>query len=758
MPASASDHRGRRRPRAGSGRRPARQQESARARGPVDRADRRDLGSHVGDAGRRGQRGHRRHAARPAQRRVLAGLAGGRRARRHRGHAGDPPADTWAEGPAAGRPERAARAAGRGHHVRRQVRPGRGQQGAGGRLPGARRRGPPGAGKSTLALHIAHERRHLFPDGELFTTLRGADADPVAPEEVLARFLDRLGVPEDERRGGLDDLAARYRSAVADRQMLIVLDNAHDAAQVRPLLPGGPGCLVIITSRRLIADLPHAVSHPLGGLDHADARELFVRAAGDSRVDDDPAGVDRIVELCGGLPLAVRIAAARLKARPAWSPSHLADRLVDERRRLTELEHEDLAVRSSFEASYRELSEEDRLVFRRAGSHPGRVFGPAAATALAGLDEEVTSASLERLVDMHLVESPAPDRYRLHDLLRLFAMGRLADEEPAYTPASYLDWLAAHVRTEERENVVAGARHAVAAGEYEAAWRIVTATHPLLTDSADHPDRLALWREAAVAAKELGDEARRARALRWVSSATRNAGEVTRALEPAAEAMAIAERLDDRAALAEALTVYGECLRDLSRFDDARAALERAVDLFMELGDVDEEVGARVALGTLFNTMWQPELAAPVLERARELMHSAQDHRRAWTLLGLATAYRFTGRRAEAIALNDEALALARDGNDRFAYGHGLIGRGWLAFDERRYDDATRDMRAALEIFDQIQHGLGVGLAHEAVAEVAYAAGHPTTRSPPATPRSASSSASATGSAAAAPGSCARSP
>ncbi|GFJ85189.1 hypothetical protein Phou_093690 [Phytohabitans houttuyneae] len=575
---------------------------------------------------------------------------------------------------------------------------------------------------------------------------------------MLARFLDRLGVPEDERRGGLDDLAARYRSAVADRQMLIVLDNAHDAAQVRPLLPGGPGCLVIITSRRLIADLPHAVSHPLGGLDHADARELFVRAAGDSRVDDDPAGVDRIVELCGGLPLAVRIAAARLKARPAWSPSHLADRLVDERRRLTELEHEDLAVRSSFEASYRELSEEDRLVFRRAGSHPGRVFGPAAATALAGLDEEVTSASLERLVDMHLVESPAPDRYRLHDLLRLFAMGRLADEEPAYTPASYLDWLAAHVRTEERENVVAGARHAVAAGEYEAAWRIVTATHPLLTDSADHPDRLALWREAAVAAKELGDEARRARALRWVSSATRNAGEVTRALEPAAEAMAIAERLDDRAALAEALTVYGECLRDLSRFDDARAALERAVDLFMELGDVDEEVGARVALGTLFNTMWQPELAAPVLERARELMHSAQDHRRAWTLLGLATAYRFTGRRAEAIALNDEALALARDGNDRFAYGHGLIGRGWLAFDERRYDDATRDMRAALEIFDQIQHGLGVGLAHEAVAEVAYAAGHPTTRSPPATPRSASSSASATGSAAAAPGSCARSP
>ncbi|BCB79464.1 hypothetical protein GCM10022251_72040 [Phytohabitans flavus] len=585
--------------------------------------------------------------------------------------------------------------------------------------------GPPGAGKSTLALHVAHERRHLFADGELYATLRGAGPDPVPPEEVLTRFLDRLGVPEDERRGGVDDLAARYRSAVADRRLLIVLDNARDAAQVLPLLPGGAGCLVIITSRRLIANLPHAVSHPLGGLDDADARDLFVHAASDARVDDDPEGVARIVELCGGLPLAVRIAAARLKARPAWSLGDLATRLADERRRLNELEHEDLAVRSSFEASYRELSEVDRQVFRRAGAHPGRVFGPAAAAALARRDEPTTERALERLVDVHLVESPAPDRYQLHDLLRLFATERLSIEEPQYTPAPYLDWLAAHAAAEERENIVAGVRHAVAIGAYEAAWTIVGTVHPLLTDSADHPDRLALWREAAVAAAELGDEARRARALRWVSSAYRDAGEVTRALEPAAEAVAIAERLGDGAAEAEAFTVYGECLRDLSRFDEARVALERAVDLFVELDDVDEEVGARIALGTLFNSLWQPELAAPVLERARELMQAAQDHRRPWTLLGLSTAYRFTGRRAEAVTLNAEALELARGGKDRFAYGHGLIERGWLAVDERRYDDAVQDMRAALGLFEEIRHGIGVGLAYQAMGEVAATAGRP---------------------------------
>jgi tetratricopeptide (TPR) repeat protein len=171
--------------------------------------------------------------------------------------------------------------------------------------------------------------------------------------------------------------------------------------------------------------------------------------------------------------------------------------------------------------------------------------------------------------------------------------------------------------------------------------------------------------------------------------------------------------------------VYGECLRDLSRFAEARTALERALDLFAELGNVDEEVGVRTALGTLFNTLWQPELAVPVLERARDLLPTVQEHHRPWTLLGLSTAYRFTGRRDEAVALNGQALELARAGNDRFSYGYGLVERGWLAFDERRHDDAIRDMRAALELFEAIRHGTGIGTAYEAIGEVSAAAGRP---------------------------------
>ena len=170
-------------------------------------------------------------------------------------------------------------------------------------------------------------------------------------------------------------------------------------------------------------------SHPVGGLDHRDARVLLAGIVGEDKIATDPDGVARILQLCGGLPLAVRIAGARLRARPTWTATDLANRLAGERRRLDELHVGNLAVRTTFEASYRELSAVDRTVFRRAGSHPVRVFGVGAAAALAGLHETAVAAALERLVDVHLADSPTPDRYRLHDLLRLFATERLSIEE-----------------------------------------------------------------------------------------------------------------------------------------------------------------------------------------------------------------------------------------------------------------------------------------------------------------------------------------
>jgi tetratricopeptide (TPR) repeat protein len=586
--------------------------------------------------------------------------------------------------------------------------------------------GPPGVGKSSLALRVAHDRRTRFADGQLFAVLRGAHADPAPPETVLQRFLGALGVPDDERRGGVDDLAARFRTAVAHRRLLILLDDARDAAQVRPLLPGGAGCLVLVTSRRLIAELPGATIHTLGGLDEAEGVALLAGAAGAERVDADPAAAARIVRLCGGLPLAVRIAGSRLRARPAWTVADLAARLADERRRLDELRLGDVAVRSTFATSYRELSTVDQLVFRRAGSHPGRVFTAGAAAALAGMAQPAVVAALERLVDTHLVETPAPDRYWLHDLLRLFATERLAaDEQPEDRDACLtrlLDWYTTHADRGERDNIVAAVHRAVEAGVFEPAWALLSAADRVL-EPGDHAERLALWQDAVAATDSRGDDDRRATALRMLSIAYRLAGEVTLGLEPAREAVAVARRLGDRRAAAQGLFAYGEAQRDLYQYAEAEDALKQALDLFAGLGDTDREIQAASSLGTLYNTFWQPDRARPVLERAMALLPADEADRHIWVLGGLSVAYKFSDRRDEAVALNARVVELCRRVGDDFALGYALQERGWLASDEGRYDDAVADMRRSLALFEQIRHSLGVGRAHESTGHLLAAAG-----------------------------------
>ncbi len=284
-----------------------------------------------------------------------------------------------------------------------------------------------GVGKTALALHVAHRVREAYPDGQLYVDLRGSDPVPADPEAVLSGFLVALGVPGDAVPDGLDARSALFRSVVDGRRLLLVLDNAKDAAQIRPLLPGAVGCAVLTTGRTRPAGLPAAVQVDLDVFQPSEALDLLGRTIGAERLDAEREAALELVVACGYLPLAVRIVAARLAARPGWTVETLSRRLQVERRRIDELRIGDLAVAAAFELSYRQLTADQARAFRLVASVDGPDIGLPAAAALLDLDEYDAEDLLEALVDVAMVESPFPGRYRYHDLLRAFARRRPAE-------------------------------------------------------------------------------------------------------------------------------------------------------------------------------------------------------------------------------------------------------------------------------------------------------------------------------------------
>ena len=262
-------------------------------------------------------------------------------------------------------------------------------------------------------------------------------------------------------------------------------------------------------------------------------------------------------------------------------------------------------------------------------------------------------------------------------------------------------------------------RAALAAGEAERAWSLVAAVHPLLTAVDDHPYRLRLWQAGEAAARALRDDRRRVRALRWISHSYGIAGQVRQELPPAREALALAERLDDPGETAQTLRRLGEALRGQNQFDAAEAALTRALRMFVELGEVAEEIEVRAALGVLYNNFWRHEDSIPVLERARELLPAQETIIHGWVMLGLGLAYKFAGRRAESAELTDRAFGIARRLGNDFMLGYCFQERAWLVDQGGRYAEAERDFQEMLAIFERIRHGSGVGAAHEGLGVLA---------------------------------------
>ncbi|WP_346110009.1 ATP-binding protein [Nonomuraea maheshkhaliensis] len=280
--------------------------------------------------------------------------------------------------------------------------------------------GMAGTGKTVLAVHAAHRLAPLFPDGQLFVDLHGhaQGAAPVEPGDALARVLRTLGVPAEHVPWHLDDRAALYRSVLAGRRLLIVLDDAAGEHQLDPLLPATPGCRVIVTSRHRLTCPGDARILSLDTLPLTEAVALFVRTAG-CDPDAPPDALAEIVRRCGLLPLAIRLAAARLQAHPSWNACHLLDRLTTDR--LAELVAGHQSVTGALNRSYERLPPDQRRAYRLLGSAPHPSFTLGTAAALLNTTVDRASRLLDPLLDAHLLQEPSPGRYRLHDLVHAHA-------------------------------------------------------------------------------------------------------------------------------------------------------------------------------------------------------------------------------------------------------------------------------------------------------------------------------------------------
>lgn len=293
--------------------------------------------------------------------------------------------------------------------------------------------GMAGVGKTRLAIHAANQlaRDGSFAEIQLWADLHGFDAGhaPADPAMVLETFLYALGVPGKQIPPDLDQRAGLYRDRLSGRRALVLLDNAASEDQVRPLLPGGPDCLVLITARRRLGDLDGAQSVALDVFSPVEAIDLLARIVGTGRVATDPDAAARIVRLCGYLPLAITLAARRLRSR-TWRLAYLADRLQSNDYRLDQLNAGARGARTVFEQSYRALPAEQRRLFRLLGLHAGDDFTAHSASTIAGISPGQAELMLEALLDSYLLDQISPGRYRFHTLLRNYAQERVRDEDP----------------------------------------------------------------------------------------------------------------------------------------------------------------------------------------------------------------------------------------------------------------------------------------------------------------------------------------
>lgn len=627
--------------------------------------------------------------------------------------------------------------------------------------------GMAGIGKTALAVHAAHQVAGAFPDGQVFIDLHGftQGLTPLSPATALDRLLRSIGVPGEEVPDGVDDRAALWRSRLAGKRLVLLLDNAASESQVRPLLPGS-GCLVLVTSRHRLGDLDDAVPVTLDVLSPAAAVELFRTAAGPGRLGDSPdEAVAEAVELCGRLPLAIRLLAGRLRKRPTWRLADLLARLRQDRARVGELDTGPRSVAAAFALSYEPLDKDQRRLFRLLGMHPGADFDAYAAAALADVEVAVAERLLEELVDVHLLQSRSFARYSFHDLVRAYAAETALreDSEPdraaatdrlldyyvsavskamdAYAPARRhlrpsvppsaaripdfdadksraLAWL-----DQERANLVALAVHAVNAGRPAQACHLSALLNRYLANGVYNSDARALYEQHLRAARALGDRAEEAMALWLLGDLAYNTTGRAAALDYLRQALACLHE-DDKLRRAGLLNDLSTVYCSTSRFAEATDCLREASAAYRELGERIGEANALRGLAEVAQVLGEFDTAQEHAWRAIELARESGD---VSTLANchhsLGLTYISMGRYESAHEHLSTALRLClecghRPGESvvRALIGNALRGSG-------RHAEALESAERGLALAREIQFGNGELEARQALGETLLACG-----------------------------------
>ncbi len=589
--------------------------------------------------------------------------------------------------------------------------------------------GMPGSGKTTLAVHLATALGPRYPDAHLFIDLQGHSVrGPLAPSTALAVLLRQLGIPGERIPADPTDRVALWRTELASRRALVVLDNAASTAQVSPLLPAAPGCLTLITSRRRLVGLDGVRAQSLTVLEPGEAVELLARIAGPERIRAEPEAAADVVRRCGYLPLAIRLAGSRLAHRPRWRVADLAERLGEgDRPVLAEFAVEHRTLVDAFALSYAQLPAPVRRTFRRLGLHPGEGFDRCAVAALTGLPLAVAQEHLDELVDAHLVDELDAGRFRLHDLVRQYAaeLAAVADAEPDRREAlrALLDFCL-HTAVEVSQTFEAtGNLHSIVSGEPDRPDLVAVAARggrswldaergnlvPLVTLAVEQGLHRYGWQLARANWRQLFD-----------------GGHLDELIQTHTHGLRAAEALGDDRGIATMHNYLASAYFRLGEFRRSADSLRVVIGIWERLGNLAGQSVAYVNLGLPLLMLGRTSEAVRLLEHGLALARQTDDWRTMPNALtNLGNGYMELGRYADALRVLRNRLFLARQHGkiDVVADTLGAIGAVYGRMGA--YDAALSRMHAALRMLRTLRNHFAEGDLLNEIGAVERARGRP---------------------------------